>query len=514
MKRDVLLYVVFVTGAVVLAVEVMAVRILAPFFGNTIFSFSSVITVILAALSVGYWYGGRLADRRPEEILFYKLVTLSGVTVLVVHLASAFILPVFASIFPLTYGPLIAAMVLFFIPALCFGLLSPMAIRLRTVADPTVGVGTVSGEVFFWSTLGSIFGSLSSGFVLIPYVGLHLSMVGSALLVVMVGVAGLYSHGATIKDIGPMVLGLVVLVVSNIALPLEQLQFGFPDATLLYDEDGYYEQVRVFEGQVYNSNARVLMLDRQLSSGITWPDAGLLFPYTQYIDLYRFFRPDMARAVVLGAGTGTVAKALHERYPDALIDMVDVEPKLFDLAHRFFEVPDAEQIREYVDDGRQFMQSQGDRTYDFIFGDMYSTLYSEPWHVTTLEYYQTIYEKLDDNGVYMGNYIGDLDFQHPTRVGASLRTLREVFDHVYLFAIQGPEVRKMQNCIIIAVKGENVFAPTSANLWLSPNKELVQYAEHAVSYDVDQLADQPIYTDDKTQTELVMAAMFARHSYE
>src|SRR5688572_427718 len=127
-RRVTLPFTVFVTGGCVLVIEIVATRILAPYFGNTIYSVSSVISVVLAALSVGYWVGGRLADRHPSKKLFFGIIALSGVLVLCIQLMQASLLPALGYKLPLTVGPLVLSCILFFFPSFILGMLSPFAI--------------------------------------------------------------------------------------------------------------------------------------------------------------------------------------------------------------------------------------------------------------------------------------------------------------------------------------------------------------------------------------------------
>ena len=169
-KHNLLSIMVFITGACVLVVEVVATRILSPFYGNTIFTVSSVISVILAALSLGYYVGGRLSDRHPNLRWFFGLITISGVSLLFFHLLGIMLLPFLGKVLSISSGPLISSIFLFFFPAFLLGMLSPYAVKLQSVYFPQQGIGSVSGNIFFWSTLGSIIGSLLTGFVFIPHV--------------------------------------------------------------------------------------------------------------------------------------------------------------------------------------------------------------------------------------------------------------------------------------------------------------------------------------------------------
>jgi Predicted spermidine synthase with an N-terminal membrane domain len=170
---------IFITGAAVLIFEVAAVRALSPYFGASIYVISSVLTVILAALSLGYYFGGRLADRRPEPGVLYIIIGMSGLVMNGLFYLSLHLFPIAGSVLPITFGPLILAAVFFLMPAFLLGIDSPFVIKLLTTND-TEHNGAVVGSTFFWSTIGSIVGSLISGFVLIPYLGLDYTFVGTA----------------------------------------------------------------------------------------------------------------------------------------------------------------------------------------------------------------------------------------------------------------------------------------------------------------------------------------------
>ena len=181
-KKNSLLFVVFLTGACVLIIEIVATRILSPYFGNTIFTVSSVISVVLAALSVGYYIGGKLADKTPSEKVFYSIILSSGLSILFLQLLNLRLLPYLGYKLSLMNGPLITAIILFFIPSFLLGTLSPFAIKLQELNAPDKGIGSIAGEIFFWSTLGSIFGSLATGFIFIPKFGINQIVIATSLV--------------------------------------------------------------------------------------------------------------------------------------------------------------------------------------------------------------------------------------------------------------------------------------------------------------------------------------------
>jgi spermidine synthase len=514
MVRDLLLYVVFFTGAVILAVEVMAVRILSPYFGNTIYTFSSVISVILAALSLGYWRGGRMADANQGAGYFYHTIAKAGWSVIGMQFLSAALLTVFASMFSLTVGPLVASVVLFFYPSYLFGLLSPFVIKLRTDALPMRGVGTVSGEVFFASTLGSIFGSLLSGFVLVPMVGITTSMLSMGYLTVLLGMVGSARvastssarHGRYTQVLIGAVSALVLVYLLNQTITTLHAQTVAPNGTVQVLRDGVYARIAIVDGRLYRDEpSRVLLLDRTFSSGVTLPSGDLLFPYTQYYKLMSLFDQSVQHAAILGAGTGTVAKELLAEYPAVHIDMVDTEPSLLTLASEYFFMPVTPQIVGHVADGRQFLQTST-TSYDVIFGDMYAQLHAVPWHVSTEEYYRVVYDRLSEGGVYIANHIGSLEHTTPSLFWSAVATLSGVFGEVAVYGVTDPQSSEVQN-MIVARKGGSL-APLSAT---TSDPVLQQLQQHRVAYQPTVLTEHKVYTDNLAPLELYASRMSAGH---
>src|SRR5581483_11287338 len=233
-----LLFSVFCTGMAVLIVEIIATRILAPYFGNTIYTTSSVIGTILAALSAGYFFGGKLSDRYPYRQFFYGIVTISGILVLLVYFLDAYILPTFSLFLPITSGPLITSILLFFIPAAFMGLLSPFAIKLY--ASQTDGIGQRSGEIFFWSTLGSIVGSLLSGFFLIPFFGVHTILIGTGIAVMLIGCIGFFDRTTL-----PQSLFLVAFFPCLAVVLFLWAKTQTHPTPIVYQTDGIYERIQI-----------------------------------------------------------------------------------------------------------------------------------------------------------------------------------------------------------------------------------------------------------------------------
>jgi spermidine synthase len=445
-----LLLCVTLTGMAVLIVEIAATRILAPYFGNSIFTISSVISIILAALSLGYYAGGRLADRRPSAVLFCGLIVTAGFTVLLLQLLNALVLPDMAYKLSMVSGPLLVSLMMFLLPALFLGMLSPFAIRLLYTGEAGQGVGNAAGLVFFWSTLGSIAGSLLAGFLLIPHLGIGNIMISVGLGLVLLGGVGmlLLSGKARKFPLGLIVLGL--LCSYALGRSVEAQGKG-----IVYAEDGLYEKIVIRDIAYQGRTARILLQDRNISSGMFVDDGSMAFDYTKYFDLYRVFTPELKTALAIGGGAYSVPKAILRDSPLAIVDVAEIDPSLHGLAREHFGLPDDARLRNHVVDGRRFLHDTSER-YDLIFSDAYRSFISAPVQFTTREFFALALGRLKEDGVFIANYYGSLGEETRPMLLSVLKTMRSVFPQVYVIATVDPAGDVLQNFIFI---GHNAAHP-------------------------------------------------------
>jgi spermidine synthase len=443
-----ILLAVTLTGMVVLIVEIAATRILAPFFGNSIFTISSVISTILAALSLGYYFGGRLADRRPTETLFFSLIVAGGFAVFLLQALNVLLLPRTAYELSMINGPLIVSVALFFLPAMLLSMLSPFAIKLLHVRDSGHGVGSAAGLVFFWSTMGSIIGSLSAGFLLIPHLGIGNILIGVGVGLVLLGSAGLFSQKLGLFSAGLLVIGLL----SGYALR----QIAVPGAgDMVFSAEGLYEKIVIRDISYRDRKTRILLQDRNVSGGMIVDDATMAFDYTKFFELYRLFVPDLKTALAIGGGSYSVPKSILQDSPLAVVDVAEIDPSLHTLAEKYFALPHDLRLRNHVIDGRRFLHDTSER-YDLIFSDAYSSFISVPMQFTTREFFVLAKSRIRENGVFVANYYGSLGKDTRRMIYSALKTLRAVFPQVYVIATVDPGSDALQNFILI---GHNSSAP-------------------------------------------------------
>jgi spermidine synthase len=487
MKRALLPATVFVTGGCVLVVEVVATRILAPYFGNTIFSVSSVISVVLAALSVGYYLGGRTADKYPRLRLFFWLVVASGLSVLFLQVLRKFLLPHTGYHLPLTTGPLIMSVTLFFVPSFVLGMLSPFAIALQQKrASKGQGVGTTAGEMFFFSTVGSIAGSLLAGFVLIPHLGITGIVIGVGVVLVLLGLVPLAVMGLGQK--------LVAIVALLLALGAVLGAGSNTPHSVIYNHDGTYENVMVVDGVYAGRATRFLLLDGNYSAA-EYPGSGeLVFDYTKYYTLYQPFVPAARNVLVIGGGAYSIPEAYAQDLPDAQVDVDEIEPGLPAVARHYFGLQDNPRLHLYTADGRQQLHS-AHGTYDVIFGDAYHSLYSIPAHLTTKEFFELAQSKLSPGGVFIANVIGSLKQDGRNSLAMSeIRTMQQVFQQVYVVAVRSPAFQGTQNLIMVGVNGRTVLDPSA---WSGSDSEALRTLPgHLVNLPAYDLRRYAVLTDD------------------
>ena len=472
LQNKALLASVFFTGAAVLVVEIVAIRVLSPYFGNTIYTTSSVIGTILGALSLGYYVGGKNADKYPYYQAFYGIIAVSGILVMGVHLLRG-ALPMLSLLFSLDTGPLVSSVLLFFVPAFCLGTLSPFAIKLNSSSTdyplPTTHsqIGSQSGQVFFWSTLGSIAGSLATGFFLIPRFGIAGIILGTGTILAVWGCVGLFYYALpagrqaanrkVLFAICSVLLAILVFLWLGAATARKDLAVipGMAltqNLELIYEKDGVYEKIRVAEGEWEGKPARFLFQDRSFSAAMFLHSDELVYDYSKYYSLYRLAKPEATRALVIGGGAYSIPKALLADSPDMRVDVSEIEPGLYDLSKTYFNLKENPRLANYIQDGRQLLR-KNTTAYDTIFSDVYFSLFSVPQQFTTREFFELARSRLTENGVFMGNFIGYLGGSQPSFINSEIKTFQQTFPNSYFFAVNSPSSTVSQNIIFMGING-------------------------------------------------------------
>lgn len=434
MKRPLLYTVVAVSGAAVLAVEILGTRVLGPFYGVGLFLWSALISVTLMALSLGYWLGGRWADRGPSATRMCVLLVVAGAWVFLVPILKD---PALAATerWGLRAAVLATTIILFAPPLVFLGMVSPYAIKLR--AHSLAEVGRSAGDLYAISTVASVVSALATGFYLIPHVGVSRLLFAIAAVLVATGVGGMVSARRPAAGSAVLVLLVAAGIVLAAALPGASAD---PQAGLLYIDQSPYAEIRVLD---YHEG-RYLLIDGGVHSIVdagTWTSQ---FPYTDVIEIAKHLHHDAGSMLLVGLGAGSVAKDFAR--DGWKVDAVEIDPKVIDVARRFFGLEPGD-ATVYRMDGRRFLARRArPAAYDVIVMDAFGSS-SIPFHLVTREAFSLARSRLRPGGTLVVN-VEALGWHDPI-VQAVGATLAGVFAHVRAFPIAEPPNR-LGNVIIMA----------------------------------------------------------------
>ena len=486
MNRLPLFTVLAVAGAATLLLEVTATRLLAPYFGNSIYVLSSVLAVILGFLSLGYWMGGILAERYPPHRVLFSTVAAGGIGGLLVSLLMTTIMPTLGFALPATWGPLVASILLFSAPSTCLGMVAPSAVRLHPLAASAPG--RAAGEVLALSTVGSIGGSVLGGFFLVPVVGLRWTILGMALVLLLSGGLGLGKRRTPME--GALFLGTLLLTPPAVLVPWT----WFLGSSLIHEESTPYQHVLILDrpdpergGEI----TRYLLADHALMSAEDRETGEPTFTYAQEILAAIENLPRRERIAVLGGGAFTLPRVLHERYPEATIDAVDIDPELPAIAGTYFRLRPTARLRIHPSDGRRFLKST-DGTYDVVVLDMYQSLAIPP-HTLTEEFFLLLATRLNPQGVIIMNIIGLPPDGGPSLPAAVAHTAAVAFPYQTLVAL--PSSEKLGNFLLAASREDHLVHAWSPRIG------------RRVPLPPDLLMTAPVFRDDLANTVLYETAL-------
>lgn len=482
---------VFVSGGVLMALEIIGSRILAPWFGSSIFVWGSLISVFLGALSLGYSLGGVAADRwpRPEYLALCLAVPALLIFLLPFYWGAVNDALIGQDLGP-RWGPLLASLCLFFPPSLFLGMISPYAIKLAATALSRVG--NTAGQLYAVSTLGSIAGTLGTAFFLIAWFGTQAIVHGlGAILFVLAAAVLLHAlfvrpnaparptiapsggyppDGAErrakrsgesrknrqqtphrkgphpsgrLRSVFPWAVGASTLLAAALGPSAVEA------AQILFQKDTFYHHIRV----VQEGDMRYLRFDTSWQSGMDAKNpVRLIFEYTDYFHLGPALRPQTQKALMIGLGGGSVPKNFRVNYPSLSMEVVEIDPEVVQVAQKYFSVQTDSRLTITAQDGRVYVRNHPG-PYGLIYLDAY---YADaiPFHLTTVEFLRQVKSRLEPDGLVVSNIIGSLAGPGSRLFRSMLKTFQSVFPQVYVFAVGWAEGNRLEqverNIIVIA----------------------------------------------------------------
>ncbi|MCE5334043.1 MAG: fused MFS/spermidine synthase [Desulfobacteraceae bacterium] len=435
--------VVFVCGAVVMMLEMVGSRVLAPYLGTSIIVWTSLIGVILGSLSLGYWWGGVRADKNPSYRSLSLIIVASGIFIACIAVAKSFVLGFLQDFIPsIRLASATATIILFAPPSVLLGMVSPYAVRLKLIS--VENSGNTVGRLYAISTVGSIIGTFLGGFYLISYLGS--TKILFLLSILLLPVSFISFRGDKVLKAALLACFIALMIMAG-SYERHMASTGY------YDIDTNYNRIVIYEGRDYSAGPIRIMTTHpsamQSAVRIEAPNE-LFLRYTRYFRLATCFKPDAKSFLILGGGGYSFPKYILEEYPDATVDVVELDPKVTDLAREFFFLKDNPKLTIYHEDARSMLNRPG-KKYDVILVDVFNSHYSIPFHVTTLETAGKIRERLSDDGVVILNLISGIEGDEGRFLRAEYRTYKTVFPYIRLFPVSDPEDgRVCQNVMLVA----------------------------------------------------------------
>ncbi len=505
----------FVAGAVVLSVEIAASRVLAPFFGNSLYVWGALIGVVLAGLSIGYWSGGALADALPRPWLLVAVLAAGGFSVLLVPLVDEHVLEALVDWDPgPRLDPLFASIVLFGAPSVILAMVSPIAVRL--LARSVERVGRTAGRLYAVSTAGSIVGTFATAFWLVPELGIDELFAAAAAALFATAAAFALSERLLAPSLGAAA-ATAAAVVAAIALapdtggrlsaaqarnwsPVYRLQrdrageevdTAAEGLKLVYRKETRYHRLTVADDR----DSRYLRFDSSFQSGMYLGQPfRTRFEYTDYLDLGLAYNPRARRVLFVGLGGGSAPKRMWRDFPRLQIRVAELDPVVVDVARRYFALPRSPRLRVDVQDGRRFLATHKQR-WDVIAIDAF---YSDsiPFHLTTREFLELARARLAPGGVIVVNIIGAISGDESELFRAEYRTYRSVFSTVLVHPVLDPGDRDdeaVRNLILVATDGAAPSPGFLAERWRRLRENRPEIVD--LSKAIRDRRDAPIATD-------------------
>lgn len=371
-----------------MAAEMCASRLLAPYYGSSTVVWANIIGLILASLSVGYWIGGRVADRHPSPRLLATLILAAAAWIAAIPFVARPLLELsIRGIETVSTGTVVgsfaASLALFAPPVVVLGTVTPFAIRLA--ATGVADAGRVAGRVFALSTAGSLIGTFGPALIAIPLIGTQRTLLVAAAILALAA-APLLGRKAALGFAG------AALVAGLIAIPPGAVK---AEPGLIHEEESRYQFIHV----VQNGPDRWLYLNEGIAVHSVWREDSVLTgsEWDVYLSMPPLLGRPATKVAILGNAGGTTARAFGVYYPEAQIDGVEIDPAVSEVGRRFFGLTDNPRLTVHDADARPFLRTSDER-YDLILIDAYRQPYV-PFYLATREFFALCRERLTPDGI-------------------------------------------------------------------------------------------------------------------
>ncbi len=446
MKKYKLEIIVFLSGAIGMGLELIAARVLSPYVGSSNVVWTSIIGIILVSMSLGYWIGGKRADKEANGNVLSRLLLGSALFTSIIPLLETIVVREFAGIVSnLIVAAILCAIIVFSIPSFILAMISPFAVKMKSMQETEIG--SLSGRISSLSTIGSITGTFLMGFVLIPNIGVTNINIGITILLVVMSILAR-------DDINKKyILSTISLVVVMIILMfIGKWVFKLANPEILVDTDSQYSRIWVKQVNTAKTTYKTLQVDTGLESYIDTETGEMGAMYLRYYDLFEYLNKDAKSTLMIGGAAYTYPIHYLQKYQDKTIDVVEIDEKMTQIAEEQFGLNAKDKrLKIYTQDGRSYL-NYSENKYDTILIDAFKGL-NAPFELTTYEALVHAKNMLNDNGIVLTNIISSLEGEDTDFIEYEYATYKAVFDDVKIFQVQDRDYTESQNLILVGIKG-------------------------------------------------------------
>lgn len=483
---------VFITGGAIMMLELTGSRVLSPYAGTSIFVWTNLIGIILASLSIGYFLGGKFADKNPSPSKLSWIIFLSGALILISVWFRPRLLSFFIGINNDSLRAMFSALILFAPTSVFLGAVSPYAIRLKTNSIDTTGA--TAGSLYAVSTVGSIAGTFATGLYLIP-------RFGSNSILLFLGVS-LIALGAIVY---PKKLLLKTLIAAVIGAALAGSRADMFKKNNVAEAESAYNRIWIFNAMdpaTFKPARYLLSSPYDVQSMMFLDDNDLAAPLYKFFRLGGYFNPSLRKTLMIGGAGYSYPKDFIKNFPAARMDVVEIDQKMTDLASAYFNLRPDQRLSIFTDDARMFVNKTKNK-YDAIFLDAFHGC-DPPAHLTTKEFIAELYNLLNEKGVVLANVPAAFDKRGNEFLGSENLTYKSVFPFVYLFRINPRSIWNssekntgFENVMLLASKQALNLKPRSG----AAETEFDEYLTHLMPENMIPANGSRILTDDYAPVE-------------
>ena len=427
----------FIAGAAMMIIEISANRLLAPVFGNSLYTWTALIGVILVAFSAGGYLGGYLSDRTKNVRLLGWLLAGAAVLTMLIPLLNVFLAPNLVNAGVIS-GPVFISLFLFALPGILLGAVSPASVRFYSMSGEDHHVGAAAGIISMLGSLGSFVGTFLSGFVLLSSFGVKSIFLGVGFILLVLALVAFWLARQVASVHAKASAAAVIAFVLGLTAK-EEL-----DASVKWQEDSFYHRITVSE----SGGNRHLALDSTSEGAMSIKDGSIVIPYQEYWQLAQLNEKlKIQSALFVGAGAFGMPEAVARLGKEVNVDVVEIDPAVISVGRRFFRLDEFPNVHAIASDARRFVATSP-KKYDLIFGDAYNGIRHIPAHLVTREFFSEVRSRLTPDGVFLMNVISAVEGEKSELLGHILSTVQSVFPNVEVFGVNHSRT-DAQNVILL-----------------------------------------------------------------